>query len=137
MATSHIRNTLKRSALTVALGMCFASPLAMAQSAVGSVFGTADAGNSVVIENEATGVRREVTAGTDGRFSFTQLAPGTYKVTTNGVTRMTVVRVGTGSQVSFGGDDATNVDAIVVTGSSLVNSIDVSSVESTTVFTAA
>lgn len=137
MATSHIRNTLKRSALTVALGMCFASPLAMAQSAVGSVFGTADAGNSVVIENEATGVRREVTAGTDGRFSFTQLAPGTYKVTTNGVTRVTVVRVGTGSQVSFGGDDATNVDAIVVTGSSLVNSIDVSSVESTTVFTAA
>jgi len=130
---SNVR--LKRSALTVALGMCFASTVAFGQSAVGSLFGEVKSGSTVVIKNPSSGFNREVTADSTGRFSVGQLAPGTYTVTSGGVSKTIVVKVGTGSKVNFTED--TTIDSVVVIGSGLsINPIDVSSVESTTVFTA-
>jgi hypothetical protein len=128
---SNVR--LKRSALTVALGMCFASTVAFGQSAVGSLFGSAEAGSKVTIQNVDSGTSREITVGKDGRFAVSQLPPGTYKVTSGSKTNIVAVRVGTGSSVDFA-KEAT-LDTVTVTASQ-VNSIDVSSVESTTVFTA-
>lgn len=128
----------KRSALTVALGLCFAGGVS-AQSSVGSIFGETSAGGKVTIQNADSGVTREITAGSDGRFNFPQLSPGRYTVTSSEGSREVQVRVGTGTQVSFAtpvGGDATNLGAVTVVGAASFNPIDVSSVESTTVFTA-
>ena len=134
MASKSITKGLKRTALSVALGMCFASSVVLAQSSVGSIFGSAKAGSTVTIENTSTGLKREISVDANGRYAFPQLAPGNYKLTSDGVARDVAVRVGTGSQVDFG---ATQLNAVTVIGSGAVNPIDVSSVESTTVFTQA
>lgn len=126
---------LKRSTLTVALSMCLASSVVLGQSAVGSLFGETKSGATVVVQNSATGFKREISADSQGRFNVGQLSPGTYIVTTDGVSKTVVVKVGTGSKVSFA--DEKSIDTIVVQGNALnINAIDVSSVESTTVFTA-
>lgn len=134
MASRSFNKGIKRTALSLALGMCFTSPVILAQSAVGSVFGTATPGASVVIENPDTGFHREISADGSGRFTVSQLAPGTYTVTAGGITRTVIVRVGTGTNVSL---DASTLATIEVIGSGLVNPIDVSSVESTTIMTEA
>ncbi len=128
---------LKRSALTVALGLCFAGSVS-AQSSVGSIFGDASANTAVTIENLDTGTSRQITADASGNFTFSQLAPGRYRVTAGGVSREVVVKVGTGTPVSLVASDsgATTLDTVTVVGSGAINPIDVSSVESTTVFTA-
>src|SRR5207342_645182 len=111
---------------------CFAGGV-YAQSSVGSINGDAAAGSSVTIQNVDTGVSREVTADSNGRFNFPQLAPGRYKVTSGGTSRDVQVKVGTGSTVSFAQQE---FNAVEVVGATSFNPIDVSSVESTTVFTA-
>lgn len=110
----------------------------MAQSSVGSVFGKADAGTAISIENLDTGTKREITAGSDGRYTFNQLPTGRYKVSSPSGSREVTVKVGTGTNVDLAaatGGDAKTLDAIQVTGQ-VINPIDVSSVESTTIFTA-
>src|SRR5690606_13032221 len=109
-----------------------------AQSSVGSIFGETSANGAVTIQNVDTGASRQSTADAAGRFNFGQLAPGRYRVIADGQTREVLVRLGTGSQVSFvaAGDSATTLDTVTVVGTGGINSIDVSSVESTTVFTA-
>ncbi|HQW80740.1 MAG TPA: carboxypeptidase-like regulatory domain-containing protein [Pseudomonadota bacterium] len=123
--------TFKRSMLALAIGLTVASG-AFAQSSVGSIYGHADNGAKVTVENASTGQRREITADATGRFSISQLAPGTYKVGSGSQSREVIVRVGTGSQVEL---KASTLTEIVVTGAE-VNPIDMSSVESTSVFTA-
>ena len=110
-----------RDALAAALGICFASGV-QAQSSVGSIFGDAAANSAVTIENLDTGTSREVSSDASGHFTFTQLQPGRYRVTSGGVTREVQVRVGTGTQVALvgGGGDATTLDAVTVVGSSAV-----------------
>jgi hypothetical protein len=130
MASKNIVNGLKRSALTVALGLCFAGGV-QAQSTSGSIFGKADAGQTVTIVSE-TGLTRTVTADAGGSFNVVSLPAGSYKVTSNGSTRDVVVRVGSGAQVDFG---ATTLDTVVVTASSAVD-IDISQTDIRTVFTA-
>ena len=132
MASRQFSKGFKRSALTLALGLCFAGGV-YAQSSVGSINGDAAAGSSVTIQNVDTGVSREVTVDSNGRFNFPQLAPGHYKVTSGGTTRDVQVKVGTGSTVSFAQQE---LNAVEVVGATSFNPIDVSSVESTTVFTA-
>ena len=135
MASNYFAKGLKRSALTVALGLCFAGGV-QAQSSVGSIFGQTESNQTVTITNTATGATRNVTVGSDGRFTFTQLAPGRYTVVSNGVTRNVDVNVGAGSSVSFS-EGATNLDTVTVVGTSFnANAIDVSAVQSSTVFTA-
>lgn len=133
----YLSKGLKRTALSFALGMCFAGSV-NAQSAVGSIFGDAAGDAEVTIQNVDTGTSRRVNADASGRFNFAQLAPGRYRVTSGGNTREVLVKVGTGSQVNFAdtASGATNLDVVKVVGSAAINPIDVSSVESTTVFTA-
>lgn len=136
MASKQFAKGLKRSALTVALGLCFAGGV-QAQSSVGSIFGDTTSNATVTIENVDTGVSREMTSDAEGRFTFSQLAPGRYRVTSGGSTKEVQVRVGTGSSVSFAAaDGTTTLGTVTVVGTGGFNPIDVSSVESTTVFTA-
>lgn len=123
------------TALTVAVG-----PAAYAQtSATGTIFGQVDsaAGSSVLIENLDTGARRTLTPGADGKFQATAMSVGRYKVTLqrNGAavsTRDEVqVTIGAGTEVSFA---AASLQTVQVVGRR--QSIDVSSVGSTTTFTA-
>jgi outer membrane receptor protein involved in Fe transport len=122
-------------ALTVAVG-----PVAYAQtSAAGSIFGQVDAaaGTTVVIENLDTAARRTLTPGADGKYAATALPVGRYKVTLqrNGAvvsTRNEVeVTIGSGTDVSFA---AASLQTVQVVGRR--QSIDVSTVGSTTTFTA-
>lgn len=100
MTSNYLAEGLKRSALTVALGLCFVGGV-QAQSSVGSIFGQAKANESVAVTSVDTGASRTITAGADGRFTFSQLPPGRYSVVSNGVTRNVEVKVGAGSSVSF------------------------------------
>lgn len=133
---ARITQGFKRSTLTLALGVCFAGSV-HAQSSTGSIFGETSAGGKVAIQNADTGTSREITADSNGRFSFSQLPPGRYTVTTDAGSREVQVKVGTGTPVNFtaAGGDATTLGAVTVVGAASINPIDVSSVESTTVFT--
>ena len=123
-------------ALTVAIG-----PVAYAQtSAAGSIFGQVDsaAGTTVVIENLDTAARRTLTPGADGKYQATAMPVGRYRVTLqrNGVAVSTrdeiQVTIGAGTDVSFA---AASLQTVQVVGRR--QSIDVSSVGSTTTFTSA
>lgn len=129
-----LSKNITRSALSIALSMCVAGGV-QAQSAVGSIFGSGQPGSTIAIQSPQTGVSRSATAAADGRFSFSQLPPGKYIITSNGLTREVEVKVGSGAQVSLG-SNATTLDRVEVVGAQAFNPIDVSSVESTTVFTA-
>ena len=135
MTKQKMQQSLRRNALCVALGMTLASA-AFAQNAAGSLFGKADAGATITIQNTDTGTSREIKASADGRFAATQLPTGHYRVTAGAVSRDVLVNVGTGTEVSLAGNgSATNLGRIEVVGKASFNPIDVSSVESTTVFT--
>ncbi|WP_161786106.1 TonB-dependent receptor [Lysobacter antibioticus] len=130
-----------RSVLSLALSASLFSGAVMAQSAIGSIFGHAAPEAVISIENVGTGAKRTVKAGGDGRFTFSQLPPGDYRVSTGSDKRDVHVPVGTGVNVSFvakstaAPGQATDLDGVVVNGSR-INPIDVSSVESTTVISA-
>ncbi len=128
-----ITNTraLRKSALAIALGMCFAGGVHAQSNSSGAIAGTTDAGATVTIENPSNGFKREITASADGSYRLAALPTGTYKVTTKGQTREVTVTIGATAQ----GSSATDLDAINVTGDGRINAIDVSSVESTTILT--
>ena len=65
MASNLFGKGLKRSALTVALGMCFASGV-HAQSTSGAIYGKADPGQAITIVSD-TGLTRTITADANGR----------------------------------------------------------------------
>jgi hypothetical protein len=125
------RGLFRRSAISVAISVCFASSV-MAQSSDGSLFGRAQSKAKITITNIENGTSRQIEAHTDGTFSIAKVSPGKYQVSTGGVVRNVEVVIGTGTEVKF---DDTNT--VVVTGSRTRNAIDVSSVESNTVFTQA
>jgi outer membrane receptor protein involved in Fe transport len=131
MASNYLAKGLKRSTLTVALGLCVAGGV-QAQSTTGSVFGQAPAGSTVTLTNNS-GFTRTVTADADGRYAASQLPVGQYTVTSGGEQRQITVVVGSGANVSFGG--ATNLGAVTVVGSN-VPSIDVTATDTRTVITA-
>lgn len=127
-----IRNPGKLSALALAVSFCFANPVFAADNSSGSVYGSTKAGSTVTVVSSDTGLTRNVTADSNGKFRFMSLPTGNYKITSNGVTRDVVVTIGTGSSVSLAGGDT---EVINVTGSR-ISAIDVTSTESTSVFTA-
>lgn len=131
MASNYLAKGLKRSTLTVALGLCVAGGV-QAQSTTGSVFGQAPAGSTVTITNNS-GLTRTVTADADGRYAASNLPVGQYTVTSGGEQRQITVVVGSSANVSFGG--ATNLGAVTVVGSA-VPSIDVTATDTRTVITA-
>lgn len=147
MPNQKINRAVRRSALTVALGVCFASGVHAQSNTTGNIVGQAQSGDTILIENRATGFKREITVGQNGVYRAGALPPGVYTVTQRGADGSTNVRenigvsVGTGTSVNFGSasastDGTTNLDRIVVTGAK-VSPIDVSSVESATIVTEA
>ncbi|MCL1635322.1 TonB-dependent receptor [Luteimonas sp. SX5] len=109
----------------------------------GVVSGRAVAGDTITVENPATGFSRTITVGADGNYRLSQVPIGQYTVTRKGVdgstsSRTTNVSVGTSSNVTFvsGTGDAQTLDTVTVVGTGAINPIDVSSVESTTILTA-
>lgn len=108
---------------------------AFAQKATGEIYGHAGANSKVKIESLDTGIVREETAHESGSFKFERLPVGRYKVTTDKGTQEVQVTIGRGVEVKF---EKEGVETLEVTGrGGAVNAIDVNSVESTTVFSAA
>ena len=131
MLTPHHPRFLRHSAIALAISLGFAGA-AQAQSSEGSLFGRTTAGATVSIVNLDTGLQRQATAEAGGGFSFSKLPPGRYKVTSGGITREVVVAIGSGTEVKL---TAEELERIEISGRSR-SLIDVSSVESNTVFTA-
>ena len=125
MASKVITKGLKRTALSVALGMCFAGSALAQSNSTGNISGQTTAGATVVVENASTGFRREVVADANGNYRVSSLQPGTYKVTAGGVTKDVTVSIG----------GTSNLGTVKVVGTGAINPIDVASVESTTVLT--
>lgn len=128
---------LRRCALSVTLAATLASGAALAQSAVGSIFGTAPAGATVQIHNADTGLSRTAVANSAGRYTFGQLPPGSYRVNADGQSKDVTVPIGGGVNASFApaaaADAAATLDAVRVNAVG-ANPIDVSSVETSTRF---
>ena len=136
MASKNLAKGLKRSALTVALGLCFVGGVQAQSNAAGAIVGSANAGDTITVSNPATGFSRTITVGADGNYRFSSLPIGEYQVADNGGSPRSVrVSVGTATTVDFGGS-ATTLGTVTVVGTNQINPIDVSSVESTTILTA-
>lgn len=139
---SYFSGKLKRTTLSIALGMCFASGVAHAQNVTGSIFGNAGAGGgTVVIENMDTGAKVTVQADANGRYTASTLPIGRYRVTLERdgsaiTSRENVqVAVGRGTEVGLAADGSTStLETVNVVGSALSH-IDVSTVESRLVIT--
>ncbi len=132
MASNYIAKGLKRSALSVALGLCFIGGV-QAQSTTGSIYGDAGAGATVTVQNQS-GFTRTVIADAAGRYSIGSLPTGEYTVTIQRDgqvvgTRNVTVLAGAGADAG-----ATTLDTVTVTASAL-NTIDVSTVESKLIVT--
>jgi hypothetical protein len=135
------RNPLWRhTALALALSMSLGG-VAMAQSTTGSIFGQAPAaaGETVVATN-TSGLSREVAVDSAGRFQISNVPVGTYTVSLKkgGAvvdTKSVSLAPGAGSNVTFN-TQTTSLGAVTVQANALP-SIDVSSVSSSTVITAA
>lgn len=140
--TSVVMKSLRHAALAIAVGctMFGVNPVSAQTNAVGSIFGSAEAGR-VVVTNTATGAVRTAPVDAAGRFQVTALPPGSYKVELQKdgktvATRTTNVVVGSGSEVSFASSQAQELDALTVTAKAGQFDIDVSQTDTRTVFTA-
>jgi outer membrane receptor protein involved in Fe transport len=140
MPTNHRKMAF---AIAFALGMGCGG-VAMAQSTVGTVYGTADAGAQVEVLNLGSGQTRTIPVGSDGKFNVNALQPGNYRinVTSKGQTTSRDIRVVAGQ--GFNLDLATTTAASVAAAKELgtisvaanaLPAIDISSVQSTTVLT--
>ncbi len=139
MASNYIAKGLKRSALTVALGLCFVGGVQAQTNTAGAVTGRAASGDTITITNAATGFNRTISVDSTGSYRFSQLSSGQYQVSRNGgAARNVTVNVGSASTIDFvsSSGDATTLDTVTVVGMGAINPIDVSSVESTTILTA-
>jgi outer membrane receptor protein involved in Fe transport len=139
-------SVLRRSSLALALAMGMGlTGNAFAQATTGSLFGSAEAGDTVQITS-GSGVTRTTTVNAAGRYSFANLPLGTYKVslvkggTTVDSRDNVELRVNAGTDVSFAAavaassQNAANLEGVTVVGNALPP-IDVSSVDSRTVIT--
>ena len=127
----------RRNAIALAMALCLSSGAMAQTNTAGAVTGRAVSGDSLTISNPATGYSRTITVGADGTYRFPQLPSGQYQISRNGGTPRSVsINVGTSANVDFeAGGNATTLDTVTVVGTGVVNPIDVSSVESTTIMT--
>ncbi|SFR95327.1 Carboxypeptidase regulatory-like domain-containing protein [Dyella sp. OK004] len=130
---------LRRSTLAAALTVGLAG-VAFAQSTTGTIFGQAEAGETITASG-STGISRSATVDASGRYRISNLPLGTYAVTLqkNGATVDTrnnvAITVNAGTEVSFASaTSASSLSAVTVTANALPT-IDVSSVDSRTVIT--
>ncbi|MBV2209821.1 MAG: TonB-dependent receptor [Thermomonas sp.] len=129
---------MRKSMLTAALGLCLSSLVAapaLAQTATGGVAGRASAGDTVVVVNTATGLSRTATVNKDGTYRIGQLPPGNYKLTAGAAAPVAfTVDLGSTTTVNVRSDAGlTNLDAVQVIGSGVVNHVDVHSTGTATV----
>ena len=133
--------TFRKAALCVALGACIGAmaPMAMAQSATGAIAGRASAGDQLVVTSKQTGLSRTVTASGDGAYRLSQLPVGDYSLQVvrdgqpMGSPVAVNVQLGGTTAVNLGADGAvSNLDAVQVVGSRVVNRVDVFSIETAT-----
>ncbi len=139
-ATEKSRLRAMSRAVRVALGAAVTTTLLLpstavfAQTATGSIYGSADPGTVISIKSQATGLARDITVGSSGKFTFAALPTGIYTVTENkpgANARDVAVSPGQGSAVDF--EEA--LQEVVVTGSS-ISRIDTSTAQVATVYTA-
>lgn len=140
----RLRRNLLPIALSFALGTTLHSVPVQAQSnATGTIFGAVgNPDDTILLESTATGLSRTIRPDAAGRYRATALPVGSYRVSLqrDGKTLATRddvrVLLGSGSEISFAGDpDAQTLDTVVVTGAS-APVIDVSAVDTRSVFTA-
>ncbi len=134
--------TLRKSAISIAMGLCLSSLAiapAFAQSTTGAVAGRAGSGDQVTLTNAATGASRTVTASADGSYRLAQLPVGDYTLQLKrggqDVGQALTVSVGLGGTTTVNlGDDGglTNLEAVQVRGSRVINRVDVQSTETST-----
>ncbi len=135
-------SSLRKSVLSVAMGLCLSSLVAapaLAQSATGAVAGRASAGDQVVLVNSATGASRSVEVAGDGSYRLNQLPVGDYSLQVKragqdvGSPVAVSVSLGGTTTVNLGNEgNLTNLDAVQVVGSRVVNRVDVRSTETAT-----
>jgi len=131
---------LRRTSLAIGLGLCIAGTGAMAQSTTGSIFGQAQAGETVLVKS-TSGITRQVVVDSTGHYAVSSLPLGDYTVSLQRDGQVVdsrsnvTLRVGSGTEVSFGGQNAQNLSAVTVQANALPT-IDVSGVDSRTVITA-
>ncbi|MGN7724751.1 TonB-dependent receptor [Luteimonas sp. 22616] len=110
-----------------------ASAPLFAQSVTGAVAGRAEAGQQVTITNPSTGLTRSVTVSGDGSYRIGQLPPGQYTLTTGSGESVAVsVSIGGTTTVNLTGAGAVDLATVQVTGSRVINQVDVRSTESAT-----
>ncbi len=90
----------------------------------GTLAGSTTPGAIVLIENAATGFRRELTADKDGNYRAGGLAAGSYKVTADGIVKEVSVSLGS---------SASAVDTVGVIGGGVIDSVP--TLDSTTILT--
>ncbi len=137
----------RRNALVIALAMGLGfTGFAYGQATTGSIFGTAPvASGETVVVTGGNGTNRSVSVDASGRYTVSGLPVGSYTVTLkkDGETVATrdnvYISVGGGTEVPFASasaDSAQNLGEVQVVASALP-AIDVTSVNSSTVITAA
>lgn len=135
------RCSLRKSVLSIALGICLTSAViapAGAQNVTGAVAGRADAGVQVTVINAATGMSRTVTVGSDGTYRLSQLPPGDYVLRAmrndQPVGSPVTVTVSLASTTTVNLDDsgALDMQVIQVYGEKVINRVDVNSTETAT-----
>ncbi|MDI1252883.1 TonB-dependent receptor [Thermomonas sp.] len=129
------------------MGLCLSSLViapAFAQSVTGAVAGRATAGDQITVTNVSNGLSRAVTANADGSYRLGQLPIGDYTLQVSrggqGVGETVSVNVGLGgtTTVNLTSDGSvTNLSAVQVVGSRVINRVDVHSTESSTNITRA
>lgn len=142
MVTNRTRRKVRKTLLCTATGLFLATMAAQplfAQSATGAVAGRATAGDQITVTNEDTGLSRTVTVDADGSYRLTQLPVGNYSLRTMrggqaiGEPVPVSVSLGGATTVNLGSEGGvTNLSAVQVIGSRVVNRVDVRSTESAT-----
>jgi len=137
-SSKHVAR-LKRTALAVVLTSFIGA--AAAQSTTGSLYGSAPAGTTIVVQSD-TGLKRSATVDSNGRYNLGSLPVGKYTIIQqrDGQTvdqrENVLLKVGVGTEVSFAGGSsaATTLEAVNVVAAN-VPKIDVTNTVSKSVIT--
>ncbi len=136
--TPQIRKTLLSLALGACLSTLAVAPV-LAQSAMGAIAGRANAGDQIILVNNATGATRTVTVSNDGTYRLSQLPVGDYSLRAahdgNAIGEPITVTVALGGTTTVNldaGGAIANLDRITVVADRVINRVDVYSTESAT-----
>lgn len=141
------RMAFRRTALSIALGagLTLSANLYAQSNTTGSIYGSAQPGETVVIQNLDTGQTRSVPVGADGKYRALAVPNGRYKVELQregavvGVRDNVQVQIASGLHIDFSAaaapsSGATLLDAVQVTAPPVA--VDVSQTDVRTVFSA-